>query len=200
MRLGIYGGTFDPVHLGHLLLAEQCREQCSLDQVWFVPAGIPPHKQDATHTPAATRVEMLELAIAGQPAFAVSRLEIERSGPSYTIETLRQIQSAQPEDELSFLVGADSLKELATWREPRGIVEIAELVVVNRGASASLALDPVRRALGDAAAARIRFVEMPAVEFASRDIRRRAREGRSLRYLVPRAVEQFIEERGLYRD
>src|ERR1700677_1060142 len=131
MRLGLFGGTFDPVHYGHLLLAECCREQCSLDEGWFVPCGHPPHKRHEL-TPGPARVEMLQLAISGYAPFLVCPLEIERPGTSYTVDTLSEVRRTQPESELFFLVGGDSLHDLPTWREPARILELATLVVVRR--------------------------------------------------------------------
>jgi nicotinate-nucleotide adenylyltransferase len=199
MRLGILGGTFDPVHYGHLLLAERCREECRLDQVWFIPAGLPPHKQDQKLTPGVQRAEMLEFAVAGIPEFQVSRCEIQRSGPSYTVETLRELQQERPEDELFFLVGADSLIDLPLWREPREIAERASLIVVRRGAQPPPELESLIPHLGTAAVSRIQHVEMPAIELASREIRARLRDSRSIRFTTPRAVEQYIAEHRLYR-
>src|SRR5688500_10806095 len=121
MRLGLFGGTFDPVHYGHLLLAEACREQCRLDELWFVPAAVPPHKQERTLSPAKERVEMLRLAVGGHPAFSVSTLEIDRGGVSYTVNTLDAVRLSRPEATLFFPMGADSLVDLPTWREPRRI-------------------------------------------------------------------------------
>src|SRR6478736_3579271 len=109
MRLGLYGGSFDPVHYGHLLLAECCREQCQLDQVWFVPAAVPPHKQDAVISPAKSRCEMIDFAIAGNPQFKLSRIELDRPGPSYTVTTLEQLAAEDSARELFLLVGADSI-------------------------------------------------------------------------------------------
>ena len=118
MRLGIFGGSFDPVHYGHLLLAESCREQCRLDEVWFVPAAAPPHKRSRELTAGQHRIEMLRLAVGGHAAFQVSTLEIERGGLSYTVDTLAEIQQHQPAAELFLLMGADSLVDLPSWREP----------------------------------------------------------------------------------
>ena len=132
MRLGILGGTFDPVHYGHLLLAEYAREQCELDQVRFVPAACAPHKTQNTITPAQMRLEMLNLAISGQEAYAVSTLEIDRGGISYTVDTLEEIHRELPGAEVFLIVGADSLSELPTWREPQRICELATPVVVRR--------------------------------------------------------------------
>lgn len=201
MRLGIFGGTFDPVHFGHLLLAEQCREQCALDEVWFVPSGSPPHKQGADITPAKSRLEMLELAISGHPVFATNDVELHRSGPTYTVDTLQTLRDLPDSAgrELFFLIGADSLSELVTWRRPERIAELATIVAVNRGGDPPPELAPVEQALGSAVAERIRVIEIPGVDISSTDIRRRHREGRSIRYMTPRAVELFIEQHGLYR-
>src|SRR5882724_8045043 len=115
MRLGIFGGTFDPVHVGHLLVAEQCREQCRLDQVWFIPAGIPPHKLSQTIAPGKARAEMLELAVAGHERFRVDRRELDRADPCYTVETLASLLSEDASRELSFVLGSDSLVDFPTW-------------------------------------------------------------------------------------
>ena len=202
MRIGILGGTFDPVHYGHLLLAETCREQCALDEVWFVPTGVPPHKRPAQLTPAARRVEMLNLAIAGHDPFVVSLLEIERGEVSYTYQTLATVHAQHPDAELFFLMGADSLRDLPTWREPGRICELAIPVVVRRREapepewSALAGLVPPERL----AAIRRYQVQMPVVEFSSTAIRRTVAAGRSIRYQTPRAVEKYIETHGLYRD
>lgn len=208
MRVGICGGTFDPVHYGHLLLAEQCREQCALDEVWFMPTSLPPHKESEGIVTGKQRAEMLELATAGIPEFCVSRLELERAGTTYTVETLQQLHDEASDRELWFLIGADSLADLPTWREPSRILELATLVAVNRGRGQWLSegaaevlteIDPVRNALGSEVAAAIRFASMPAVDLSSTDIRRRVREGQSIRFMTPRAVEMYIREHRLYR-
>ena len=201
MRIGIFGGTFDPVHVGHLVLAEQCREKCRLDEVWFVPAALPPHKLDAVISPAKNRVEMIELAIAGNPQFKVCPIELDRAGPSYTVVTLEQLHAEDPSRELFLLVGADSIREMPTWRQPQRILELATIVAVNRGRD--LQADQVTQrqviqSFGAGAAERIEFVEMPAIDISASDIRRRVSEGRSLRYLVPRAVEMYLREQGIY--
>ena len=198
MRLGIYGGTFDPVHLGHLVLAETCREQCRLDRVLFIPAGVPPHKQGRELTAGQLRAEMLEFAIAGQPAFSVDQSEIKRSGPSYTVETLRRLRQEHPDDELLFLMGADSLAEFSLWRDPRETAELASLIVVNRGTQSPPELESFMPLLGAAAVARIQRVTMPGIDISASDLRRRAHAGLSLRYLTPRAVEQFVIEHQVY--
>jgi nicotinate-nucleotide adenylyltransferase len=200
MRLGIFGGTFDPVHNGHLLLAEQCREQCRLDQVWFVPAGVPPHKLARTLAAGKARAEMLELAVAGHDSLRVDRRELDRNDPCYTVETLASLKVEDPSRELYFLMGADSLSEFPTWREPRRIVELAELAVVNRGGEADPELEPVRALLPESLISRIHFVTIPGVDVSSSDIRLRVREGKSIRFMVPRAVECYIQTHGLYTN
>ncbi len=178
MRLGIFGGTFDPVHCGHLLLAECAREQCRLDQVLFLPAAMPPHKQGQDITPAEMRLEMLELATGGNPAILVSRIEAERGGVSYTVDTLRQLAAEDPARELFLLLGADSLADLPNWREPAEICRLAVPAVVRRAgqpvdfAPLAALVDPERLALF-----RGHEVEMPLVELSSRDLRRPHRPG-----------------------
>jgi len=201
-RLGIFGGSFDPVHNGHLLLAECCREQCRLDEVWFLPAAAPPHKLGHTLAPAKARIEMLELATSGHEAFRVSSLEIDRGGVSYTVETLRAISTQKPQAELFLLMGADSLRDLPTWREPAEILTLALPVVVRRGGSAEPDFAPLTNLVPAARLEGIKAcqVEMPLMELSSTDLRQRASEGRSLRYRTPRAVEKYIETQELYRS
>jgi nicotinate-nucleotide adenylyltransferase len=196
MRLGLFGGTFDPIHVGHLVLAEQCREACALDRVWFVVAGAPPHKK-GERTPVADRLEMARIAVAGHPAFEVSEIEANRPGPHYSIETLAAVRAQRPKDELFFLIGADSLADLPLWRQPDQIARIATIVAVNRPG-----IDPeVTATLPDfgPGAFPIRVVNIPPLGVASHDLRRRLMEGRSVRYLIPRGVEAYIEANGLYR-
>ncbi len=202
MRVGIFGGTFDPVHYGHLLLAETCREQCRLDQVQFMPASIPPHKQQWRLTSAPRRLEMLRLAIAGHAAFVISELEIERGGVTYTVDTLTTLRERLPLDELFFLMGADSLRDLPGWRQAARICELAVPVVVRRRDTP----EPDFGVLGDMVSAsrldeiRSHQVQMPLVEFSSTAIRQAVAAGRSIRYQTPRAVEMYIHTQGLYRS
>jgi nicotinate-nucleotide adenylyltransferase len=194
MRLGIYGGTFDPVHYGHLLAAEQSRERCALDEVWFVPAAVPPHKRGESITPGRQRTEMLELAVAGMPQFRVSRMELERTGPSYTVDTLIELKRDDPSRELFLILGADSVSDFPTWYEPRRIAELATLVVVNRGLT-----PPELGCLSDLTGPhRPIVVSMPAVDLSATDIRERVRAGRSIRFMTPRAVEAYIQQHRLY--
>jgi nicotinate-nucleotide adenylyltransferase len=196
MRLGLFGGTFDPIHLGHLILAEQCREACRLDRVWFVVAGAPPHKR-GERTPVAHRIEMAKIAIAGHPAFEVSDIEAERPGPHYSVDTLEAVHRERPGDDLFFLIGADSLVDLPTWRDPAGIARLATIVVVNRPG-----IDQVDSSVPPSfgsGAKELQFVTIPSIGIASKVLRERLAERRSVRYMVPRGVEAYIEAQGLYR-
>jgi nicotinate-nucleotide adenylyltransferase len=201
MRLGIFGGSFDPVHFGHLLLAECCREQGRLDQVWFMPAALSPHKREGSVASPSQRVDMLRLATGGHEAFLVSTLEIDRGGVSYTVDTLEAIHRDQPETELFLLMGADSLADLPTWREPGRICELASPMVARRAG----APDPDYAALAPLfspdrlEAVRRHCVEMPTIDLRATDLRRRIETGQSIRYRTPRAVEKYIESQGLYK-
>lgn len=198
MRVGVLGGTFDPVHFGHLLLAELCREECRLDRVLFVPAGVPPHKLGRAITPAAARGAMLELAIAGNPAFAVDRRELQRRDPCYTVDTLRELRQEQPGTQFVFLMGADSLADFPTWRTPAEILRLVEVAVVRRRGEPEPDWSPVR-GLGVANwEERVRLVTGPAVDYSATEIRRRVGAGASIRYQVPAAVECYIRQHGLY--
>lgn len=194
MRLGLFGGTFDPIHVGHLVLAEQCREACGLDRVWFVVAGEPPHKRGVERTAGRHRLEMVRLAIAGNPGFEVSDVEVERAGPSYSVDTLAQIRAERPGDELFFLIGGDSLVDLPSWREPERIARLASIVVVNRpgarGDVPDFGID----------AKPILSVAIPPLEVSSSDLRSRLAAGKSVRYMVPAAVSAYIDAHELYRD
>jgi nicotinate-nucleotide adenylyltransferase len=201
MRIGVFGGTFDPVHLGHLILAEQCREQGRLDEVWFVPAARPPHKQGQAVTPFAQRVEMLSLALAGHPTFRIDEVEKDRPGPSYTVETLAELHRRHPGNEFFLLIGADTLNDLPNWYHPEQIAELAGLLVSTRADVAMKSPEELRAGLRlpEGVTLRLQLVPVPALGIASSDLRQRAAEGRSLRYLVPRAVECYIQEKRLYR-
>lgn len=201
MRLGILGGTFDPVHYGHLLMAEMAREQRRLDQVWFVPAAVPPHKQGAQVSSPRQRIDMLELAIAGHAPFFVSSVEIDRGGVSYTVDTLAALREEDPTRELFLIVGADSLDDLPNWREPERIVDLAAVVACGRPGF-QLNVEPLigRLSARHIEAIRSHRVEMPLIGLSSSEIRRRVGAGLSIRFQTPRAVQKYIETRGLYRD
>jgi len=202
MRLGIFGGSFDPAHYGHLLLAESCREQCPLDQVWFLPAARAPHKRQRQGAPAKHRVEMLNLALAGNEAMVVSTLEIDRGGVSYTVDTLSAVGEKEPDARLFFLMGADSLEDLPSWYQPQRVCEQAIPVAVRRPGSAEPDVGVLAGLVTPTRLAEIRAcqVESPLIELSSSDIRRRVAEGKSIRYQVPRAVEKYIQTHGLYRN
>jgi nicotinate-nucleotide adenylyltransferase len=200
MRLGLFGGTFDPVHYGHLLLAECCREQCRLDAVWFLPAAVPPHKRDRPLTPAAARVEMLELAVAGHPAFAVSRYEADRGGVNYTVDTLAHFHGQDPDGELFFLLGADMLHDLPEWREPARVCQLATAIVVRRSGAEPVDFGCLSQVVPAETIDRMRRhqVEMPEIGISGTEIRRRVGQRLSIRYRTPRAVEMYIHTHGLY--
>ena len=198
MRLGIYGGTFDPIHYGHLLLAERCREELQLDEVWFIPAGTPPHKQGRVTTPARARADMVEFAVSGFPEFKVSRIEMERGGPSYTVQTLEQLHIADPSRELFLLMGADSLAELATWKDPARILELSQVVAVNRAGEVPNLLSV--HALLEQTDRSVQIVDMPAMGVSASEIRTRVAHGQSIRFLTPRPVEMYIRQHKLYAE
>lgn len=202
-RIGIFGGTFNPVHLAHLIVAEQCREVGRLDDVWFVPAAHPPHKQDQTLTPFERRVEMLELAIAGNSSFRVDLTEKERAGPSFTADTLDELSRRHSDCEFFLIIGSDSLRDLPGWYEPRRIVENAGLLVMLRAHCPMPSVESLRAALKLPPELELRLTMVPSpmvVDISSHDLRQRVRDGRSIRYLVPRAVECYIHEKQLYRE
>lgn len=202
MRLGIFGGTFDPIHYGHLLLAESCREQLHLDGVWFLPAAVPPHKQQRELAPGRQRIEMIELAIGGHEALAVCPYEIERGGVNYTVDTLAHLKDEDPSRQLFFLMGADSLRDLPTWKEPARLCSLALPVAVGRvgvGISQS-EIDKLSLKNLTPLVERLETVQMPNIELCSSDIRARVAGGQSIRYRTPRAVEKYIESNGLYRS
>lgn len=200
MRLGIFGGSFNPVHYGHLLLAETCREQARLDQVWFMPASIPPHKQETDLADNRHRIAMLELAIAGYPPFQISQLELERGGVSYTVDTLRRVKESREDAELFFLMGADSLAEFGSWRMPEEICRLATPLVVRRAGSPPPALDALEPFADEETLRSIEQheVSMPVIELSSTHIRRASSQGKSIRFQTPRAVERYIQTNGLY--
>jgi nicotinate-nucleotide adenylyltransferase len=200
MRIGIFGGTFDPVHMGHLIVAEQCRTQARLDEVWFVPSHVPPHKADRGVTRFEQRCDMLDLAIKGhEPEFRLDRIEQELDPPSYTARTLGELHARHPGNEFFLLMGSDCLPDLPGWYEPRLVVERAGLVVVPRPGVMLWTAERLAAALGaDVSAVRLQFVACPMIEIASRELRRAIADGMSVRYMVPASVEVYIRERKLY--
>lgn len=199
VKVGVLGGTFDPIHNGHLVAAEEARVALGLDRVLFAPAAQNPLK-GARASSAEDRAAMVVLAIADNPAFALSRVDLDRPGPSYTVDTLA-VQRAEmaPQDELFFILGYDSLAELPRWHQPRRLLELAVLVGVTRPGWERLDVEALERAL-PGARERIRLLPIPYIGTSSTDLRRRVREGRPIRYQVPDAVERFVRQRGLYQQ
>jgi nicotinate-nucleotide adenylyltransferase len=199
MRIGIFGGTFDPVHLGHLILAEQCRDQAGLDEVWFLPSYHPPHKSAGAITRFEQRCDMIELAVAGHPSFRIERIEKDLPPPSYTAETLAELTRRHPHREFHLLMGSDQLPDLSSWYQPVRVVEQAGLIVVPRPGVDLWTVAVLAKALGlSPEQVRMRVVACPLIEIASRDLRQSIAAGRSVRYLLPRSVEEYIRERKLY--
>ena len=203
-RIGIFGGTFDPVHLGHLILAEQGREQGNLDEIWLIPAAQPPHKQDSTLTRFDQRVEMLELAIAGNPTFKIETIENERPDLSYTADTLRELQARHPEADFHLLIGTDSLMDLPGWYQPHQVLHFASLLVMHRAGYPKPSDEQIHQhfqSLTKTVPLRMQWMEdPPLVDLASSNLRQRVKQGRSIRYVVPRAVEAYVKEKKLYLD
>jgi nicotinate-nucleotide adenylyltransferase len=187
MRLALYGGTFDPVHHGHLVLARDALEQLQLDRLIFIPANLSPHKLVTQPVPAALRREMLAVAIADEPGFALDDSELSYPGPSYSVDTVERVRAAHPEAELFYLIGADNLRELHTWRRIEDLRRLVEFVVFGRGDHAGPATDGFRTLS--------RRIDISATE-----IRRRVASGQSIRYLVPEPVRSLIIAHHLYQD
>jgi len=196
-RTAVFGGSFNPIHYGHLLLADEVLDALGLDRVLFVPAAQPPHKPNAQLAPAQDRHAMVQLAIAGHPKFAVSDLELRRSGPSYTVDTLDALRI--PREELFLIVGSETFLDLLTWRTPRRVAGLAQIVVVPRTGSAfdpeSAAVRKVVHEIRDEPLI-VRAISLP---ISASDLRRRVREGRSIAYRLPEAVAAYIQANRLYR-
>jgi nicotinate-nucleotide adenylyltransferase len=196
-RLGILGGTFDPIHLGHLHMAEAILEKMELEQIIFIPAFVPPHKLGMDFAPAADRYAMTELAVRANPCFSVSDIELKRSGVSYTIDTLRELRRLYDGDELYFIIGADSVAQLHTWHSIGEMLELTTFVAAGRPGYEGV-MDEVARNLGERARESVILLDTPEYDISSTDIRSRLRRGASLRGLVPQAVEEYIRKQGLY--
>lgn len=197
-RIGVLGGTFDPVHIGHLILAEEARDQLDLSIVYFVPAGDPPHKRDRRLAPVEDRLRMVELAVEGNDRFRPSRVDADRPGPHYTIDMVNIFRGQLPVGgQLYFLMGFDSLAELPHWHEPQQLVAACQLVALTRY-NVPLDWEYLESRL-PGIRDRVTLLDMPELEIASNQIQARVRSGRSIRYLVPDAVRGYIEREGLYR-
>jgi nicotinate-nucleotide adenylyltransferase len=196
VRVGIYGGVFNPPHHGHLVAAQEAHWQLDLDVVVWVPVGEAPHRPIEDDPGAEARFEMVELAVAADERFRVSRIELERGGPSYTVDTLRELRERGPDDELFLILGGDQALALASWHEPEQVLELATLGVFERGSSTRNAIGiTIGRMVG---AERVRFLQMPRIDISSTMVRRRAAAGRPIRYLVPDKVANFIGAQSLY--
>jgi nicotinate-nucleotide adenylyltransferase len=189
--MGLLGGMFDPIHLGHLRAAEIVREALALHEVVFVPAGVPPHRGRPV-ADGMDRYAMVALATAGDPAFVPSDLELRREGPSYTVETVAELRAQYPQAEVVLIVGSDNLPMIAEWREPQRLLDMCTVAVVARPGSAPASA-------GQVPPARLHRIEGAALPIASRDLREQIRAGRSVRHLVPPPVADYIEKRSLYR-
>ena len=197
-RLGILGGTFDPIHHGHLVAAQEAHHQLHLDTVLFVPVGTPPHKPRQPISPAHHRLGMIERAIAGKPYFSLSRVDVDRPGPCYTVDTLQLLRAEWgPAPTFFFVEGDDSLGDILTWRHPARLIELTELAVVTRPGN-QVDLERLEREL-PGLRERIHWVQMPLLQISSTALRARVRAGRPISYLVPASVEAYILEHGLYR-
>lgn len=200
MRIGILGGTFDPIHLGHLLIAEESRESLGLDRVLFVPAGRPWLKEGQPLTGAFHRVKMVELAIASNPHFELRRNEVDRAGLSYTVDTLQELRAeGEADTDFFFILGVDALASFPRWKEPERILDLCRLVVASRPGYGEEELRTIMSRL-DSREDRICLLPVHNVDFNATEIRRRAAAGRSFKYQVPEAVEAYIWEQGLYRN
>jgi nicotinate-nucleotide adenylyltransferase len=198
MNLGVLGGTFDPPHIGHLMLAEEARLALSLGRVLFVPAGDPWRKVGRELSPPEHRLAMVRLAVGADPNYAVSTLEIEREGPSYTVETLTALHEQLPADsELFFIVGQDSLADLPNWRQPQRIISLARLAVAARAAWESAQADALEKEV-PGISQRLVWLDMPRIDISSTAVRQRVRQGQSIRSWVPPPVEEYIRQHGLY--
>ena len=199
-KIGLMGGTFDPIHIGHLVTADAVRIEYHLDKVLFIPAGNPPHKQDSQVTPALHRYIMTAMATYSNPFFFVSAIEMERPGPSYTIDTIRQLHEQYGgQAKFYFITGADAVGDLPTWNNIDQVLDICDFVATTRPGCVSV-IDDVIRQFGTKGTERIHRLTTPELEISSTDIRDRIKKGRSIKYIVPESVENYIIKERLYQD
>jgi nicotinate-nucleotide adenylyltransferase len=199
LRRALLGGTFDPIHNGHLILAQEVLWRLGVDGVWFIPAGLPWMKREILLSDKEHRRKMVEIAIAGNPAFHLSTVELDRPGDTFTIDTLDELRAGEMADgELLLVIGADTLRTVHLWKEPKRMLDMAQLVVAKRAGSLELDLRELE-AIGVSATHRITTVEMPLVDISGTELRRRVRDGEPVRYLAPDGVADYIEESGLYQ-
>ena len=198
MRIGVFGGTFDPIHMGHLIVAEDARAALELDKVLFIPAGQPWFKSYRQITDAHHRLAMVRLAVEGNPSFDVTDIEIRRTGPSYTVDTLAELREQYPDAEFIVILGVDALREIDRWHQPRKLFELASVVGMARPGTA-INLSVLHAAI-PGSSSRIRLLDSALMDISGTDIRRRVTDVRSIRYRVPAAVERYIRENGLYLE
>ncbi len=200
MRIGIFGGTFNPIHIGHLIIAEHLLDAAELDRIIFVPARIPPHKSIELTQSAEMRYEMVKKAIEGNPRLEVSAIELERPTTSYSVDTVHALKKLYPDDRLFFIIGSDTFYELGTWYDLPGILEVVEFLVVRRPGFGQQQLQNLDQALEDFAAIHeksISLVDAPMLQISSTLVRQKWQAGASIRYLVPESIRGMIEARGL---
>lgn len=198
MKIGIFGGTFDPPHNGHLALAQAARDDLGLDKVLWLPAADPPHKRGRLVSPAGQRLALVKAAIAGRPGFEVSRVDLDRPGPHWTADTVALLGKRYPGADLVFIMGGDSLRDLPAWGRPHEIVACCTLAVLRRPGD-HVDLDALERVL-PGVRSKVRFIDEPPIRVSAHQIRRRVQAGQPLDGLVPRRVARLIEQRGLYRQ
>lgn len=191
MRIGIFGGSFDPIHLGHLILVEQCRDQAQLDRVLLIPAPRPPHKINKAEASFDQRLDMLKIAIRGNPHLHIDTCERDRPGLSYTVDTLRYLHEREPGNEWFLILGGDSVRDFDTWREPEEIANLAALLIVDR---------PGTEGVQPPNYCRYQRITSPLIDISSTDIRARVKAKRSIRYFMPASVAEYIETHSLYRS
>lgn len=192
MTVGLFGGSFNPPHVAHLVVAEVVRDQFGLDEVWWIPNATPPHKPNDELAAVQHRLAMTERTVEGNPAFRVCGVEVERDGVSYTVETLRVLQDQHPDTDFALILGSDSLDHFADWHRPDEIAERVPFIVYKRPGAIESVADP--RFVND-----VRYAAAPVMEISGTEVRARRRAGRSIRYLVPQAVRAYIDDHGLYQ-
>ncbi len=201
MRIGLFGGSFNPIHMGHLIMAEHILEAAELDRIIFIPAAQPPHKEMGLKDSSEHRYKMVELAIADNPNFEITDIEIKRDAISYTVDTVHQLKERYPDDKLYFIIGSDTFYELPSWRNVPGILEVVNFLVVRRPGFAQQQLQNLDQALEDFAVihdTEISLIDAPLIQISSTFIRQKMAAGQSIRYLVPDVVRDFIEARDLF--
>lgn len=199
LKFGVLGGTFNPIHYGHLLMAEQAREALKIGKIVFMPSGYPPHKDLKTVVSADDRMKMVEMAIHSNENFLASTIELDREGKSYTVDTLRELKAEYGQDtELFFIIGADVLIDLPNWRSIREVVKLCKFAAMQRPGFKKEEFNEQKRLLEEEYGAEIEVIDMPLIDISSTDIRNRLAEAKSIKYMLPENVIEYIEKEGLY--